>query len=353
MFTSNGELWHSKRKSIAPAFSSNHVKRMNRVAMEKTDGWIEHELRPLMESGGNFDVGKEMTKITLEVICETAFEYTMSPEEMSLFTSELELALVEFALRENSIRRCFGMMFAERRRAFAAARNLQKLAMKIQDSYRKLESQPVKGTIIDRIMNSKAFESDEDRAAQITEFLLAGHDTTSYSISWVLFELARNPEEQKRLRASLSSLSPEDWSRSDALKMAIKEGMRLHPVAAGGSIRVIGRDMFTSKKELLPKGSIAFMPFILLFRNPDVFENENSFRPARWVNPTKEMTDSFSPFSLGKQNCIGQSLANAEMHYVVARIVSEFDLSVEEEGSVDYFLTLKPVGVRLRAMKVS
>jgi len=352
MFTTNGEIWHSKRKSIAPAFSSNHVRRMNKVAIDKTNYWIEQELRPLIKSGGSFDVAKEMINITLDAICETAFEYEMSPDEKSLFTSELELALIEFALKSpsNPLRRLFGPLIPERRRAFVAARNLQKLAMKIQESYRNLEA-PTEGTIIDRIMTSAAFENDKERAGQILEFLLAGHDTTGYSISWILLELARNPEEQRRLRASLSSISPEDWSRCDVLRMIIKEGMRLHPVASAGAVRVIGKDMMTSNKQLLPMGSIVFAPFILLFRNPEVFANENSFCPSRWENPSREMLDSMNPFALGKQNCIGQSLANAEMHYIVARICSEFDLSVEEEGSVDFFLTLKPVGVRLKAEK--
>merc|ERR1712113_986679 len=109
--------------------------------------------------------------------------------------------------------------------------------------------------------------------------------------------------------------------------------------------------MMTSKKEILPKGTVCFLASLLRLRNPNVFDNPDSFQPSRWENPTKEMTDSFTPFSLGKQNCIGQSLANAEMHYVVARIISEFDLFVEEEGSVAHFLTLKPVGVKLRAEK--
>merc|ERR1712113_466723 len=127
--------------------------------------------------------------------------------------------------------------------------------------------------------------------------------------------------------------------------------MRLHPVVAGGSIRVIGKDMMTSKKEILPKGSVVLMPFIMLLRDPGVFEKENCFCPSRWENPTKAMTDAFTPFSLGKQNCIGQSLAKAEIHYVIARICSQFDLFIEEEGSVDFFLTLKPIWVKLRATK--
>jgi len=350
MFTSNGSIWHSKRKSCAPAFSSNHIKRMNKIAMEKTNNWIQEELRPMIEAGTSFNVAEEMIKITLDVISETAFEYKMSPEEKSMYVSELELGLIEFAMKGalNPFRRFIGMFLPERRRAFTAAGNLHKLGMKILDSYRKLET-PTKGTIMDHIMTSTAFETDRDRVGQILEFLLAGHDTTGYSISWILLELARNQEEQKRLRESLSSMSPEEWSKSDVLKMVVKEGMRLHPVAANGSIRVIGKDMMTSKKELLPKGSEVIIPFLLLFRDPDVFENANSFCPTRWENPSKTMTEAFNPFSLGKQNCIGQSLARAEMHYVVARICSEFNLVVEEEGSVDFFLTLKPIGVKLRA----
>jgi len=350
MLSTNDDVWHSKRKSCAPAFSSNQIKRMNKVTMEKTNNWIDQELLPMIEAGTSFNVAEEMINITLDVISETAFEYKMSPEEKSMYRSELELGMIEFAMKGalNPFRRFFGMFLPDRRRAFTAAGNLHELGMKIMESYRKLDA-PTKGTIIDLIMTSTAFETDRDRVGQILEFLGAGHDTTGYSISWILLELAKNPEELKRLRTSLSS--PEEWSKSDYLKMVVKEGMRLHPVTAGGSSRIIGKDMMTSKKELLPKGSEVVVPFTLLFRNPDVFENADSFCPTRWENPSKTMTEAFNPFSLGKQNCIGQSLAKAEMHYVVARICSEFDLFVEEEGSADYFVTLKPVGTKLRAKK--
>jgi len=103
---------------------------------------------------------------------------------------------------------------------------------------------------------------------------------------------------------------------------------------------------------LLPKGSICSLNFLCLFRNPKIYEDPDSYLPSRWENPTQEMKDSFIPFSMGKQNCIGQSLARAELFAVVARICSEFELSVECEGSSDRNLTLKPVGMRLRACRV-
>ena len=117
------------------------------------------------------------------------------------------------------------------------------------------------------------------------------------------------------------------------------------------AVRIIGRDVMT-KSGLLPKGSICVMHFLLLFRNPDIFTNPDSFIPSRWKNPTKDMKDAFHPFSMGRQNCIGQSLARAETVAVVARICSEYELSVECEGSSDCSLTLKPMGTRLKARKV-
>ena len=52
---------------------------------------------------------------------------------------------------------------------------------------------------------------------------------------------------------------------------------------------------------LIPKGSLCSLQFLLVFRNPDFFEEPDSYLPSRWENPTREMKDAFNPFSLGKQ----------------------------------------------------
>ena len=62
--------------------------------------------------------------------------------------------------------------------------------------------------------------------------------------------------------------------------------------------------------------------------------------------------EAFFPFSAGKQNCIGQSLANAEINTIIPRICSEFELELVDEGQSDYFLTLKPVNTMIKAKKV-
>ena len=353
MFSTNGKYWHSRRKGMAPAFSSKHIKRMNKVAADKVDEWIQTRLMTFVHNDEAFDVGKEMIDITLSAISETAFEYYMSDKEKEYFLQELELCLKEFVFKTsvNPLRKPFGLLIPERRRAHLAAQRLQAICFKIMNAYRQLEN-PTKDTIIDRIMNNDAYSNDGERAADILILLIGGHDTTAFSIAWILKELSKNPKEQQNLRDSLYLSEEDTWNQSTVLKNIAKEGMRLHPVATGGSIRSIGRDFTTDEGYLLPKGSIIFFPMNLPLRNTNIYDDADSFIPARWDEPTKEMNDAFYPFSMGKQNCVGQALANAEIHSILPRICSQFELELVDEGTTEYFLTLKPVGTMIKAKKI-
>lgn len=373
MFTLNGAEWYNKRKAAAHAFASKYVKRMTNMAIAKTEDWIASASSNVKEATSNdnskvmteedddgvlfeFDVSKIMLDIVLSAISETAFEYEMSSSEKQVFGHELELALIEFAVKApvQPLRVLFGKFVGERRRAVVATKNIRMLIFHIMNEYnaKRERGESSEGSIIQLIMDANEFPTEDDKIAQLLEFLIAGHDTTAFSVSWILLSLARNVTEQTKLRNALKELAPNEWNSCAQLKHVIKEGMRLYPVASAGSVRLAGRDFTTHRNELLPKGSICFIPFMLLFRNKDIFTEPDEFIPSRWEDPTREMLDAHNPFSLGKQNCVGQSLAQAETYAIVARIISEFELTVKDEGSVEFFLTLKPVGAILQARKI-
>ena len=80
--------------------------------------------------------------------------------------------------------------------------------------------------------------------------------------------------------------------------------------------------------------------------------DSDSFDPSRLESPSKEMTDETQPFGLRKQSCEGQLLAKSETQAIVERTISEFELTLVEESTVDFFLTLKPVGARFAGSEV-
>jgi cytochrome P450 len=198
MFTLDvGPEWHAKRKAVAPAFSSVHVKRMNRVALEKTEDWITKYNTSASTTGGGavvVDVAHEMIGIVLSSICETAFEYKMSSVEQEYFTHELELALVEYVRKAATIplRLRLGKYFiSETRRAQLAVQNLIHMIHNIMKEY-KARTTYIDGTIIQLIMQSHiAYPTEQEKAAELLTFLVAGHDTTGYRL--VIFNVIHFP----------------------------------------------------------------------------------------------------------------------------------------------------------------
>jgi cytochrome P450 len=159
--------------------------------------------------------------------------------------------------------------------------------------------------------------------------------------------LTKHPQYARKLREELAkSKSPADC---EYLKFVLKESSRILPVASLGPVRLAGRDFDAGNGEIIPKGATIFMPQIARNRNEDVFDDPETFNPDRWYNATPEMTNTILTFSLGIRNCVGQALATAELDSILPRIVSQYDFEIEEEGSVEFFLTLRHVGTKLRA----
>lgn len=181
MLVMNGHGWYKKRKAASPAFSSNQVKRMTRVALEKTEEWIQDTLTGT-DDNSSFDCSEEMLFIVLSALAETAFEYSMSKNEITMFRQDISLAHVEFTRKSsaNPLRPYFGRFLPERQRAILAVKNLRSMVGHIMDTYRNKKEHANSGTIIDLVMESEdAFPTDDEKAAQLIEFLTAGmHQTT-------------------------------------------------------------------------------------------------------------------------------------------------------------------------------
>ena len=124
--------------------------------------------------------------------------------------------------------------------------------------------------------------------------MFAGHDTTAYQLSWIIIELARNPDCVRKLRIELDAIfppkssgsgsgseseskkgvtgagravfTPQHLSQLPYLSMVIKEGMRLWPVTPAGTSRIARQDI-PFKDKVIPKGSILTISFFAMFRS--------------------------------------------------------------------------------------
>ncbi len=352
ILTSEGPNWKKSRKAVSPAFMKKHIDRMHHICREETEDWINNRLKRFNDKDKDFDIGKEMMRLTLSILCKAAFDYEMEDQiETAAITAELDIVSKEFGFDEMNrpLRVRFGILSSSTRRARLARTRLQDFGKKVLYTYRKKKKEENSTavapheTILDCIIRSGKYEDDTRRIADIVMFLFAGVENTAYSLAWTIFELARNPRVASELNSALNG--NDDQRAQEMLKDVLREGMRLRPPVSGIGIRTVGRDFYMKDKSIvIPKDSRVIFPSLVLTRF-DV-EDPESFRPSRWRDhPDK----SFLLFSAGRRNCVGQSLALAEITWVLSRLCAKFEFDVVEEGSMEYCGTLKCIGTRLKA----
>ncbi|KAL3921394.1 MAG: hypothetical protein SGILL_002768 [Bacillariaceae sp.] len=351
ILTSDGPQWKMSRKAISPAFMKKYLDRMHHVCKEETEDWIRLKLKPNVENQLDFDIGKELVLLTLSIICNAAFEYKIKPKEGEAVVNELEIVTREFGLDGNDsfMRSTFGFMIPSVRRARKARKRLNEFSKKMLQAYRKNKGKnnaALEDTIIGCIARSKKYEDDSRRIADIVMFLFAGVDNTAYSLAGTMIELAKNPLEAKKLKRALNG--NDDFRAQEMLKDVLREGMRLRPPVPGIGMRTLGRDFYVEDMSMvIPKGSRVFFPSLVMTRYE--VKDAEVFRPARWrEHPDK----SFLLFSSGRRNCVGQSLALAEITWVLSRLCAKYDFKIMEEGTTEYRGVMKCVGTRMLAKAV-
>lgn len=347
------------RKCLSYCFSSSEINRMNQICINHTNQWIKTKLEPSIqnENSETFDPSLEMTRLTLGIILEAAFEYKvqLTDEEYEHLMHHLELSLKEFAGKQtgNPFRKFYGPILSDFRNAKRSCTEVAAFGKKMLDTYRKNENKSTNRTIIRMIVENQALTSDKERISEIITMLIAGHETTGFTLASTLILLAKHPKVSKKLRRELLSMdSSKRSSRSGYLSYVIRESKRLIPVSAIGSTRTTGRDFTCMDGSMvIPKGATCFLPTILSHHNEKVFQDPDSFCPERWEKEDKAMKDALMIFAVGHRDCIGQTLAMSELYSVIPRLITEYDFELETEGELDFFLTLKCVGARLKPMR--
>jgi len=76
--------------------------------------------------------------------------------------------------------------------------------------------------------------------------------------------------------------------------------------------------------------------------NEKTWDNPFEFKPERFESNSHYPT--FSPFSTGPRNCIGQSFAKTEMRVVLPTLMRNFDFKLKPDFIIEevWYVTLRP-----------
>lgn len=215
------------------------------------------------------------------------------------------------------------------------------------------ESQDMLGSLLAATDEEGGSLSDAQVLDHVLTLLFAGHDTTTSTLSFLVYELARNPDWTAKLAAELDEVcgdreptAEELFNGLPLLTRVVDETLRLYPPAWMGPRRTVRDFEFAGVKA--PAGLPAAYSSWVSHRLPDVFEDPNRFDPDRFEpeKRAKWRPGAYVPFGMGPRVCIGKRFGYSEVHAIAAALIRRFDfeLPIGWEPDIQQAPTLSPKG---------
>jgi cytochrome P450 len=195
--------------------------------------------------------------------------------------------------------------------------------------------------------------ADDEIRDQVMTLMFAGHDTSTSTISFLLYELARHPAELARLQAEQDEVlggtapTPQQlFGEMPYLDMVLDETLRLYPPAWVGPRRALREFEFGGYT--VPAGAYVNYCSWASHRLPEVFPEPEAFIPERFTRERKAALPrgAYVPFGGGSRICIGKRFGQTEVKLVATMLLQRlrFELLPGRTMTIQQMPTLSPVG---------
>jgi cytochrome P450 len=175
---------------------------------------------------------------------------------------------------------------------------------------------------------------DQEIIDHMIFLMMAAHDTTTSTLTSLLYELARHPEWQARVReecraGALESAGYDDLARFTTLSMVVNETLRLHPPLSTIP-RLATRD-FEFGGHRVPAGSMVAIYPLHTHHMAEWWSEPSRFDPERFAPGRAEHERhpyAFVPFGGGAHMCIGYRFAELQIKAVLYQLARRYRWSV-------------------------
>lgn len=334
IFVTEGAEWKWQRRAAMPAFRIDRMKAlapvMVRAANDAITAWSK--------AAAPINLHDEARKITLRVLLDTALsggEDFPSIAEASRHIDAFIAGVGRFTLTDF-------LPMPNWLRPSTAARGGSSTAwlrrhVDAMIARRRKEAMP-RGDLVDFLFEAVDPETgqrmdDELVRDNLMGFIAAGHETSSYALSWALWLVASHAPTRQRMLDEIAAVAGEatlDAAHLDGLVFArqvLQETMRLYP-GATAVVRTAARDI-ELKGRKIPKGTMVVLATHAFHRRADFWPDPNAFDPDRFAVDRQNSTRprlAYMPFSAGPRVCMGAAFAMTELTLVLATLVGAIRL---------------------------
>lgn len=341
IFGKYGPTWKSQRKIVHSAlrFYSGGAENVENLIIKEAN-----ELCKIFSStkGKAIDPKLPVTLCVMNVICSLVYgrRYELEDKEFKQIVTNTE-ALAKLASPENPLillpwLRHFPIKTV--RRMDEVIKERDRIVTEKIDEHKQSYRNGVTRDLTDALLKCMEDENQNGLLTQdhlhmaVSDVFLAGFETTTTALRWILLYLVLYPEVQAKIHLELDDVVGSDQAprlehkeRLPFLQATIKEVMRISPVFP--IIRRKATEDFKIDGYDVNKGSFVYVNLWAIHHDPEEWENPYEFRPERFLTDPEKSYNMF-PFGAGTRVCIGKSLAKSELFLIVSRMVHQFEFTL-------------------------
>ena len=176
--------------------------------------------------------------------------------------------------------------------------------------------------------------TDEEIIDHMIFLMMAAHDTTTSTLTTMMYLLARHPEWQDRLRAKAvalgkSQLEYEDLEQLEELSWTLREALRLAPPLTSMPRMCTKTTSFQGYE--IPAGTMVGVYPIHVHYSPSLWSDPNRFDPERFSSERQEDKRhgyAWVPFGGGAHMCIGQHFATLQVKAIMHQLLLRYRWSI-------------------------
>lgn len=351
LFMAEGAAWRHQRKMVMQAFAPHAIKAyfplLARVGRRLQSRWAQ-----AAQEGRPIALNADLKRFTVDVVAGLAFGEEVNTIEHGDDVVQQQLELIMEGTARRSLMplpywRYFKLPY-DRRLEAAAAAVRQATDGYIANARQRMREDPSRAQRPQNMLEAMLAAADQEGSGidhgavvgNVSTMLLAGEDTTSSALAWLVWLLSRHPaaleraqQEVRRVAPDAAAFTIEQMDQLEYIDACAHEAMRLKPPAPFLPLQA-NRDCVVGDVQV-PKDSIVWC----VLRHDSVSEarlrNAAQFDPQRWLDggPARQLA---MPFGSGPRLCPGRYLSLLEIKVAMACLLGPFDLVAVEGDSEEY-----------------
>ncbi|CAK4723086.1 unnamed protein product [Aphanomyces euteiches] len=373
LFNVEGKQHDTYRKIMNPLFSVSKIKTFVEIFTKQTMLYCEKFLEPACDSHEPVNLSKVFTQLMLSIVglAVLGFDFDQSPAAIEAYEQSMVQVSPHNQIGIFTIPGFTSFPIPSMVKRRKAQETLKKMLVDIIHEKLATSSSEMPKDLLDMIL---PHATTDEAVSHTVTFMLAGHDTTSNTLGFVIGTLASYPDVMAGIRAEHGKVvskygSLNSWEAVTELEYTlavVQETLRLNTMAFAPLFRIADADdtvpMADGTPLFVPKGTTVQINFAAMHRNPKYWTEPESFIPDRFVQGTAAWKADLvlrggksHAFYYMPKVCIGQKFALAQVQTVVAILVSKYDFIPTSKMDMRQAyggITVAPVHVEMTVRRV-